>query len=321
VRTSAAKLLGVLIVVLLGGAAVAAPAVFARANSSAHLVGTVSCTSHMVEGVWVEVGSSSGASGWATMGNTANTVRGTTYHFTVNAPLPTNIRLHVGCGGTPSNWWSDNRTPSTSPHPIYGSSSLSTACKEGSSKPAPGDNTRCAWRYAYAYPWADATCPVGSPSSNQHCAVTGNGDYNWGYKTTCPSNDPKCMVLHVRVSGATWGLSDPYGYYLRNCTSYVAWRLRVAGVSPSLFEGLGNAGSWATNAAGRSGVVVNHTPSSGAVGVWTGIGHVAFVEYTSNGRVIYSDYNGAGTGTWNPWFLDHTSFGTPNWYIHFPGAW
>jgi hypothetical protein len=48
------------------------------------------------------------------MGNAANTVRSTTWSRTFTpASLPTNIRLHVGCGGSPSSWWSDNRTPSS----------------------------------------------------------------------------------------------------------------------------------------------------------------------------------------------------------------
>src|SRR5579864_8120536 len=74
------------------------------------LSGTVSCvpnnTTNHVEGVWIEVGT--GNSGWATMAATANSSATVGYTRTFTATLPTNIRLHVGCGGTPQSWWSDN---------------------------------------------------------------------------------------------------------------------------------------------------------------------------------------------------------------------
>lgn len=97
------------------------------------LSGRVSCASSNVEGVWLEVGT--GNSNWANMGNAANTVRSTTWSRTFTpASLPANIRLHVGCGGSPSSWWSDNRTPSSyrTIGSITGSAAgLNAKCNEG----------------------------------------------------------------------------------------------------------------------------------------------------------------------------------------------
>jgi surface antigen len=69
-----------------------------------------------------------------------------------------------------------------------------------------------------------------------------------------------------------------------NCTNYVAFvESTVYGVATPTFN-LGNGGLWAA-AAAQNGVLVNHTPSVGAVAVWTGAssgipseGHVAVVE-------------------------------------------
>jgi len=69
-----------------------------------------------------------------------------------------------------------------------------------------------------------------------------------------------------------------------NCTNYVAYvESTVYGVSTPTFN-LGDGGLWAA-AAAQNGVLVNHTPSVGAVAVWSGAssgipseGHVAVVE-------------------------------------------
>jgi surface antigen len=69
-----------------------------------------------------------------------------------------------------------------------------------------------------------------------------------------------------------------------NCTNYVAYVESSTYQVPTPTYNLGDGGQWAS-AATAHGVVVNHTPSVGAVAVWTGgasgmpaAGHVAIVE-------------------------------------------
>src|SRR5438128_1471989 len=101
-------LAGMLFAVLVSAAAVSAKS--DHVASSITLSGRVVCAVHYIEGVWVEVGT--GHSGFATMGNAGNTVTSTTWSYTFTpVSTPTNIRLHVGCGGSTSAWWSDNWTP------------------------------------------------------------------------------------------------------------------------------------------------------------------------------------------------------------------
>ena len=140
------------------------------------------------------------------------------------------------------------------------------------------------------YPW------VGAKELN-----AANGDF--GYKE-CPSTDPECKRLIKKVGGISYGEADPYGYNLRNCTSYVAWKLHSLGVPPSLFEKLHNGGQWAENADRVGRVQVDDKPATGAAAVRVGsIGHVAFVRSVDNqhGTITVEEYNrhldGKG-GTW-----------------------
>jgi len=160
---------------------------------------------------------------------------------------------------------------------------------------------------AAGYPYASATCEFGS-AGGPHCTNPRNsGDlYDWGYAGT---------------AGQPFQPSDPWGYEYRNCTSYVAWRLTQAGVPVSLFRDLGNASQWIVRVAGKRGVVVNQTPSPGAVAVWvvsSGVGHVAWVDSARPGvagvTVTVSDYNYDGTGA----FDTHAVTTPPSAYIHFP---
>lgn len=90
-------------------------------------------------------------------------------------------------------------------------------------------------------------------------------------------------------------LMDPDEYYYRNCTSYVAWRVKTeTGKSAS---GLGNANTWDDNAPGK-GYIVDTTPEPGDAAVWdtTGpgdkYGHVAYVEsVNADGSANITDYN------------------------------
>lgn len=150
------------------------------------------------------------------------------------------------------------------------------------------------------YPWAKAVCEFGS-AGGAHCTNPKNSKdmYDWGYR-----------------SGSTFRPYDQWGYEYRNCTSYVAWRLASAGVNASLFKDLGNADTWIRNVSGKAGVTVNKTPSPGAIAVWNtpGVGHVAWVDSVSGGKVTVSDYNYLENGTYD----QHTISSAPSDYIHFP---
>jgi len=109
-------------------------------------------------------------------------------------------------------------------------------------------------------------------------------------------------------AGSFWADStgngvSPYGYYYRNCTDYVAWKLQSLGISDAETRGLGNGGEWAGNATGRAGVTVSTTPSVNSAGVEVGnsnnpYGHVAFVEaVNSDGTLTVSEYNWIVNGT------------------------
>lgn len=161
-----------------------------------------------------------------------------------------------------------------------------------------------------------ATCVTGEEADCEN--PTGTYAFDWGYETTCPQSDPECMSnkLSIKIGSQTWGMSDPWGYSLRNCTSYVAWRLATLGIDPHEFEGLGNGGDWyaksppsrrSTEPAVGDAAVQPPTESNK-------FGHVAFVEsVNSGGTITVSEYNynenGAGderTGT--PAQLDLTDF-------------
>lgn len=126
-------------IALLVWAALLLPAAANPATTTTiYVSGTVSCQWHDVTGVWVESGG--GGSGWADWKIVRGHANITTYAAKVqNTTLPTNIRLHVGCGGTPQDWWSNNRTPSTSRKggPLAGSAKLNAVCNEGTQRPSP----------------------------------------------------------------------------------------------------------------------------------------------------------------------------------------
>lgn len=112
-----------------------------------------------------------------------------------------------------------------------------------------------------------------------------------------------------------------------NCTNYVAYAESIFGVLRPSYS-LGNADEWVA-AASAHGVLVNHTPTVGAVAVWYGdmgySGHVAIVEAVgpnvsyvviSQQHMIVADgydwvriYRDASKNQWQDW---------PNAFIRFP---
>ncbi|MCT8389585.1 phage tail tape measure protein [Leuconostoc holzapfelii] len=91
---------------------------------------------------------------------------------------------------------------------------------------------------------------------------------------------------------------DPWGYFFRECVSYVANSLKNMGVSSSLFTGLGNGSDW-VNAPVRH----TNTPKPGMVAVY-GPGsefgnHVAMVRGVKGSTFSGEEYNWGGDGKYH----------------------
>lgn len=102
-------------------------------------------------------------------------------------------------------------------------------------------------------------------------------------------------------------LVDPWTFYNRECTSFVAWRLNsVNGANftnvmsgPNGQSGrFGNADNWGPNAR-IIGYRVDNTPAVGSVAWWNST-HVAWVaQVNSNGTIVIEEYNHGGDGNYN----------------------
>jgi surface antigen/peptidoglycan hydrolase CwlO-like protein len=138
------------------------------------------------------------------------------------------------------------------------------------------------------YPWSSATC-----------AATGNlngdcWDYEWIYNG---------------------GRLDPWGYYYRNCTSYVAWR--VASTGKDMYRQMGNGGQWVNSARGK-GIPTGNSPRVGAAAVFSigYYGHVAYVEEVLDGgsKIRISEYNFVQDGIYSERIM---SASIPSGYVYF----
>lgn len=137
------------------------------------------------------------------------------------------------------------------------------------------------------YPWADAT-------------LIRAATYDWGYTSCQPAmRHAKTCTAHTSTKlGITYYQSDPWRYDVRNCTSYVAWKInQIFGVS---IPSWGNANNWDT-AAKKAGYIVDKLPAVGSVAVWEGFyGHVAYVHAVNpDGSVNVEQYNKGGTGVFS----------------------
>jgi len=86
---------------------------------------------------------------------------------------------------------------------------------------------------------------------------------------------------------------DSWGYYNRECTSFVAWALHDRN-GYDMPHAIGSAIDWQSWAQ-SNGVQVNNTPAVGAVAYFS-YGHVAWVSAVSNGTVALEEYNYDYTG-------------------------
>lgn len=118
---------------------------------------------------------------------------------------------------------------------------------------------------------------------------------------------------------------DPWLFYNRECTSFVAWRLNndnhVDFSNYYLGVHWGNASNWRT-AANAAGVTVNGTAAVGAVAWWkkgsagSSSGHVAWVESLSSSSVTVEEYNYLHRGKYDTRTIASTSSVWPTAFIH-----
>lgn len=100
--------------------------------------------------------------------------------------------------------------------------------------------------------------------------------------------------------------ADPWGYFYRECVSFVASRLANLGVKPSLFSHLGNGNQWIS-------AKVPHLsrPKPGTVAVYTGgpvsSNHVDFVTAVHGDTYDGEEYNYGGNGQYHQYAGRHIS--------------
>lgn len=100
--------------------------------------------------------------------------------------------------------------------------------------------------------------------------------------------------------------ADPWGYYFRECVSFVASRLANLGVKPSLFSHLGNGNQWVS-----ASVPHLSRPKPGTVAVYTGgpvsSNHVDFVTAVHGDTYDGEEYNYGGNGQYHQYAGRHIS--------------
>ena len=100
--------------------------------------------------------------------------------------------------------------------------------------------------------------------------------------------------------------ADPWGYFYRECVSFVASRLANLGVKPSLFSHLGNGNQWMS-----ASVPHLNRPKPGTVAVYTGgpvsSNHVDFVTAVHGDTYDGEEYNYGGNGQYHQYAGRHIS--------------
>ena len=130
--------------------------------------------------------------------------------------------------------------------------------------------------------WWKELWSMAKSASDEGC-VTGNmgDDYN-----------PKWRAM------AKDAMADPWGYFIRECVSFVANRLNNLGVPAAKFSFLGNGSDWV-----NAKVPHTNNPRPGMVAVY-GLGsqlgnHVAMVSGVSGGTISGEEYNWGGDGKYH----------------------
>jgi surface antigen len=98
-------------------------------------------------------------------------------------------------------------------------------------------------------------------------------------------------------------LVDPWGFYNRECTSFIAWRLNNdnhLAFSNGMGGGgsFGNASNWKARAQAL-GYAVDSSPKVGSVAWWSS-GHVGYVRQLGTNQVLVEDYNWGFSYNYNP---------------------
>ena len=124
-------------------------------------------------------------------------------------------------------------------------------------------------------------------------------------------------------------LVDPWNFYNRECTSFVAWRLNHdAGIAfHNWYKGhhWGDAAIW-KQAAVASGVLVDGTPKVGAVAWWamgspgSSRGHVAWVVAVGSSSITIEEYNYLHRGGYDRRTISRTMASWPTAFIHVGSA-
>jgi surface antigen len=147
-------------------------------------------------------------------------------------------------------------------------------------------------------------------------------------------------VLHPEPVGAASGvddypdrlrnapqdsLVDPWQFYNRECTSFVAWRLnsenQVAFNDYWQGQHWGNASNW-KHAAVALKIPVDNNPSRGAVAWWSAgsagssRGHVAWVQTVGDGAITIEEYNYLHAGRYDTRTISSSSSLWPSGFIH-----
>lgn len=127
-------------------------------------------------------------------------------------------------------------------------------------------------------------------------------------------------------------LVDPWRFYNRECTSFVAWRITSADQFPSFNDfwltHWGNASNWkaaaSTSAVKAAGVTVDNTPTVGAVAWWSArsvgssVGHVAWVAVVNSTSITIEEYNYLHEGYYDTRTISRGSSYWPGAFLHFP---
>lgn len=153
-------------------------------------------------------------------------------------------------------------------------------------------------------------------------------DYPFRDSPYCPAN--------VSAANCPQESHDPYGFFYRECTSFVAWRMnRDAGTtdrrSPSFTNTMkgghwGNGGNWYDNAL-KLKYKVDNIPEAGAIAQWRNnecsgctVGHVAYVESVgADGRTVnLSEYNFGKDYKFSYRYRTNVSVSSVGHFIHIP---
>jgi|GEM_PF-4659505 len=161
-----------------------------------------------------------------------------------------------------------------------------------------------------------AAAPVANAVPGTHAQVAKAGSAAAGIKP-CSSDTFSCDSGYAKVAQHSfWNMAQGH-----NCTNYVAYRMKKAGVTRN-FDDLGNAAQWA-DVARQHKVAVDKVPVVGAVAQWTSgasglswAGHVAVVLSVTPKTITIMEDN-YSSGPLRVRVIQRGSAQSPSNFIHF----